>query len=52
MQRRQGTNPQGSFRMEMLEGVVQVINKGQEAIQFRNAIVVVVLDTTRGNAQE
>ena len=52
MHRRQGTTPQGSFRMEMLEGVVQGMNKGQEAIQFGNAIVVVVLDTTRGNAQD
>ena len=47
-----GTTPQGSIRMEMLERVVQGMNKGQEAIQFGNAMVVVVLDTTRGNAQE
>ena len=36
--------------MEILEGVVQGMNKGEEVIQFRNAIVVMVLVTTRENA--
>ena len=44
--------PQGGTRMEILKGVVQGMNEGQEVIQFRNAMVVVVLDTTRGNAQD
>ena len=44
--------PQGGTRMEILKGVVQGMNEGQEVIQFRNAMVVVVLDTTRGNARD
>ena len=50
MYRRQWTTPQGGTRMEMLKGVVQGMNEGKEVIQFGNAMVVVVLDTTGGNA--